>query len=180
MRNIGDVIKRARMDCGMTQEQLGEKLFVTKQAVSKWETGKAYPDISILEKISKELKIDIADLLTSNLDSTVRKRKTVKLLLIIVPILLVIITSGIIVSYAIKEKQKWIPLVQGSSVYQMPFEELKTEFEYYIYDNFKDFKKSDSAKYHFINAKACRNNGGRNPMFLCFAWTFWFGIPKSN
>lgn len=157
MRNIGDVIKRARMDCGMTQEQLGEKLFVTKQAVSKWETGKAYPDISILEKISKELKIDIADLLTSNLDSTVRKRKTVKLLLIIVPILLVIITSGIIVSYAIKEKQKWIPLVQGSSVYQMPFEELKTEFEYYIYDNFKDFKKSDSAKYHFINAKASKD-----------------------
>ena len=141
MRNIGDVIKRARMDCGMTQEQLGEKLFVTKQAVSKWETGKV--STFHLEKISKELKIDIADLLTSNLDSTVRKRKTVKLLLIIVPILLVIITSGIIVSYAIKEKQKWIPLVQGSSVYQMPFEELKTEFEYYIYDNFKDFKKSD-------------------------------------
>jgi hypothetical protein len=71
--------------------------------------------------------------------------------------MLVIITSGIIVSYAIKEKQKWIPLVQGSSVYQMPFEELKTEFEYYIYDNFKDFKKSDSAKYHFINAKASKD-----------------------
>ena len=40
----------------MTQEQLAEKVFVTRQAVSAWETGKALPDVETLERIAGALE----------------------------------------------------------------------------------------------------------------------------
>ncbi|SFP70412.1 Helix-turn-helix domain-containing protein [Oscillibacter sp. PC13] len=39
MASVGKHIRRLRSTCGMTQEALAEKLFVTRQAVSAWETG---------------------------------------------------------------------------------------------------------------------------------------------
>ncbi len=39
MENISTIIREHRIQKGMTQEELGQKLFLTKQAVSKWETG---------------------------------------------------------------------------------------------------------------------------------------------
>ena len=41
----GAVIKRLRENKKMTQEELAEKIFVTSKAVSKWETGKGFPDV---------------------------------------------------------------------------------------------------------------------------------------
>ena len=45
-------IKRLRQQAGLTQEQLAEKLFVTRQTVSLWENGKTQPDIETLERIA--------------------------------------------------------------------------------------------------------------------------------
>ena len=47
----------------MTQTELANKLFVTEKAVSRWETGKGTPDISLLIPLSKELNIDVSELL---------------------------------------------------------------------------------------------------------------------
>ena len=47
----------------MTQEELAEKLFVTEKAVSRWETGRGTPDISLLLPLSKELQVDVSELL---------------------------------------------------------------------------------------------------------------------
>ncbi len=47
---IGKNIKRLRERNHMTQEELAEKLFVTRQAISKWENGKTEPDIETLQK----------------------------------------------------------------------------------------------------------------------------------
>ena len=44
----GAVIKRLRENKKMTQEELAQKIFVTSKAVSKWETGKGFPDIGLL------------------------------------------------------------------------------------------------------------------------------------
>ena len=50
---LGREIKRKREEKGWTQEQLAEKLSVSAQAVSKWESGKSCPDISLLPAIAK-------------------------------------------------------------------------------------------------------------------------------
>ena len=53
----GTVIKELREKDKMTQFQLAEKLGVSDKTVSKWETGKGYPDITLLEPIAKAFRI---------------------------------------------------------------------------------------------------------------------------
>ncbi len=62
----GDVIRRLRESKKLTQEELAERLFVTSKAVSKWETGKGYPDISLLEPLAGALGISVIELLSGN------------------------------------------------------------------------------------------------------------------
>ena len=48
----------------MTQEELATRLNVTEKAISKWETWRGTPDISLLLPLSKELDLDVSELLT--------------------------------------------------------------------------------------------------------------------
>lgn len=58
----GTVIKELREKNKMTQAQLAEKLFISDRTVSKWETGKGYPDISLIEPIAKVFGISLTEL----------------------------------------------------------------------------------------------------------------------
>ena len=58
----GNLIKELRMEKDMTQQQLASKLHVTAAAVSKWEIGKGFPDVSILKNLSSELGVSIVEL----------------------------------------------------------------------------------------------------------------------
>ena len=58
----GAMIKRIREDRGMTQQQLSEKLAVSDKAISRWETGRGYPDISLIEPLAEALGISIIEL----------------------------------------------------------------------------------------------------------------------
>jgi len=60
----GSVIKKLRESKKMTQEELAEKIFVTSKAVSKWETGQGFPDISLVEPLAKALDISVIELLS--------------------------------------------------------------------------------------------------------------------
>ena len=60
---IGKFIKKIRKENNLTQKDLADKYGVTYQAVSKWETGKNIPDISLLKEISKDFNVNIEDLL---------------------------------------------------------------------------------------------------------------------
>lgn len=60
----GAVIKRLRENKNMTQEELAEKVFVSSKAVSKWETGQGFPDISLIEPLAKVLGISVIELLS--------------------------------------------------------------------------------------------------------------------
>ncbi len=63
MSKIADNIKKYRQAKHMTQDQLAEKLNVTRQAVSNWETGKTQPDIDTLTQIAEVFEISIEELI---------------------------------------------------------------------------------------------------------------------
>lgn len=72
-----DIIKQRRKELGMTQAQLAEKLYVTNKAVSKWETGEANPDISLLLPLSNALNISLDELLgNGNSNNRIIEQKT--------------------------------------------------------------------------------------------------------
>ena len=60
---IGKFIQEKRKEKNLTQKELANKLGVTDRAVSKWERGVGCPDVSILEKLSKELDCSILEIL---------------------------------------------------------------------------------------------------------------------
>ena len=67
----GAVIKELREKNRMTQAELAEKLCVSDKTISKWETAKGYPDISLLEPIAKVFGISITELISGNAVSNV-------------------------------------------------------------------------------------------------------------
>lgn len=62
----GAVIRRLREQKGMTQEELAQTLFVTGKAVSKWEAGRGFPDVSLLEPLAEALGVSVPELLSGN------------------------------------------------------------------------------------------------------------------
>ena len=60
---IGTYVRSKRTALGMTQQQLAEKIQVTEKAVSRWETGRGVPDISLLEPLAEELGVSVTELL---------------------------------------------------------------------------------------------------------------------
>lgn len=62
-KSLGEAIKAHRTRCGMTQEFLAEQLGVSRQAVSKWESGKADPSTSNLLALAKLFDISPEELL---------------------------------------------------------------------------------------------------------------------
>ena len=62
-QDFGKFVAQLRKEKGMTQLQLAEKLNVTDKAVSRWETGKNFPDIEIFEDLSKILEVSVSELL---------------------------------------------------------------------------------------------------------------------
>ena len=58
----GTMIKRLRESGNMTQHQLAEKINVSDKAISKWETGRGYPDISMIEPLAEALGVSVIEL----------------------------------------------------------------------------------------------------------------------
>ena len=58
----GSVIRGLRESKGMTQEELADRIHVSAKAVSKWETGKGFPDVSLLEPLAEALGISVIEL----------------------------------------------------------------------------------------------------------------------
>lgn len=77
----GEVIKTLREKKRMTQTELAEKIGVTDKAVSKWETGRGLPDITLVEPIAKALGLSVGELfageqiINSNIASNMRKSR---------------------------------------------------------------------------------------------------------
>ena len=64
--DFGERLKDLRVQNDMTQEDVASKLFVTKQAVSRWENGNCLPDVGTLGKLAELFDVNIDYLLTGN------------------------------------------------------------------------------------------------------------------
>ena len=60
----GSLIKKLRESKKMTQEELAQKVCVSDKAISKWETGRGFPDIGLVEPLAKALGISVIELLS--------------------------------------------------------------------------------------------------------------------
>ena len=70
---MGNQIRTHRLRCNMTQEKLAETLHVSAQAVSKWENGTSYPDVSLLPELSAALGVTIDELFETSFDTHLRR-----------------------------------------------------------------------------------------------------------
>lgn len=61
---FGEKLKKLRTDKELTQEELSEMLYVSRTAVSKWESGRGFPNIESLKTISKYFSVTVDDLLS--------------------------------------------------------------------------------------------------------------------
>ena len=62
----GVTIKKLREDKGLTQQQLAEEIGVSSKAVSKWETAKGLPDITLIEPLSQTLGVSVMELMSGD------------------------------------------------------------------------------------------------------------------
>ena len=74
-KTFGSFIKMKRTEKNYSQKDLAEMLFVTEGAVSKWERGVSYPDITLISDICRVLEISEHELITASTDTDMRKIK---------------------------------------------------------------------------------------------------------
>lgn len=128
---IGKFIASLRKEKGLTQQELGAKLFVTDKAVSKWERGLSLPDITLFTSLAEALDVDPTEILQGAKSvhkkdinkileeekvkikkyNQQRNKKIIIPLCILVIILLIIAFKNIYLGYNIKE----IDLIRGTN-----------------------------------------------------------------
>lgn len=164
---IGKFIAKLRKEKNMTQEQLAEKMGVSINAVSKWERGISFPDVSLYKKLCNELNINIEELIngekdksekakekaimTSIKDKEILKMKSKKLFIIISLIFFIVL-----VSFTIYNSKTKINLVSNSD---------------YLYDEVIDYVRSK---------EFTENPDSKHKDFNVFYSYYGFGIEKNN
>lgn len=108
--DIGKRLKQKRQEANLTQKELADLLFVSRQTISSWEVGRTYPDLETLVKISELFATPLDDLLKEDsqvikdIAEKVKKSERRKFTSIILAVLLLIVTSTSII-YGIKQYQ---------------------------------------------------------------------------
>ncbi len=74
-KTLGSYIREKRMEKGYSQKQLAQMLYVTESAVSKWERGANYPDITMISALCRVLDISEHELVTASNDDDYRRIK---------------------------------------------------------------------------------------------------------
>lgn len=100
--NLGEKIYKLRRKNGLSQENLGEKIGVTRQTISNWELGETTPNITELKQLSKELNISIDELVDNDLKDVIVEKvsnteKLAGLILNIIKAFCIIVGVGIVI-----------------------------------------------------------------------------------
>ena len=92
MGKLNDNIKFYRIKKGLTQNELAEYLHISKQAVSKWETGRGLPDLSLVPEIASELGVSVEVLLNGK---RYHKFLIMNLVLIVISLLFILVPLSV-------------------------------------------------------------------------------------
>ena len=76
--NIGEKIKDIRLKNNLTQQELGDKLFVSDKTISSWESGRTLPDINTIIEISKIFDISVVNLINDTNDNNIEIELKIK------------------------------------------------------------------------------------------------------
>ncbi len=74
---IGERLRQARINAGLTQEDVSKELFVTRQTVSRWEQEKNLPNLYVLQDLSKLYEVEIAYFLTKEVENQTEKKSQI-------------------------------------------------------------------------------------------------------
>jgi len=100
MKLLSEEIKKIRKEHNLTQQELADRIYVTRQAISKWECDKAFPSPDVINKIKEEFSVNLNELISEeevqssivNNSVEIKKlKKSTKVLLIICSALLVFV-----------------------------------------------------------------------------------------
>lgn len=100
MAEFGEQLRKAREEKGMTQQSLAEKVYVTRQTVSRWEGGERYPDLVTVKKLAQVLGVDAGFLLSDDETQHIVERNPVVEKQAVNNVTLVLF-AGIVISYII-------------------------------------------------------------------------------
>lgn len=114
MANIGKHIKKFRMQKNMTQDELAEKLFVSRQTISNYENNKSHPDIEVLVKIADIFETDVNTLVNGEETHNEQRKKAMKC---IIKITILFIIAIILVWF----RREVLYRYQGIGVFMSPF-----------------------------------------------------------
>jgi transcriptional regulator with XRE-family HTH domain len=122
---FGEYVLRRRKEIGLTQKEFASKLFVTESAVSKWERGLSYPDITLIRDICEILQISEHELLTGSEDVKARHSeklavKYTRMIMTYRNVLSVVYGLSLIICFvcniAIQQKLSWFFIVLTSEM----------------------------------------------------------------
>jgi len=150
--NINKKIKEQRARLGMSQEELAEKIYVTRQTISSWENNKSYPDVHSLVLLSKTFEITIDALIKGDLVKMEQeiKREDVKKMNDYSKLMVVGLGGGIIL-FTLSSSFGFIPGIVVSALvyligtyYSMRIEKLKKQYDVQTYREILAFSKGET------------------------------------
>ena len=119
---FGDNLKSIRKSKKMSQEDLAEKVNVSRQSVSKWETGETLPDVLLLKPLADELQISVDELLTQQkpeVEKVYVKPKAFPYVILGVVIFILLLSLSILTLSFVSTKYETINVENASEFYQI-------------------------------------------------------------
>ncbi|MBQ8546016.1 MAG: helix-turn-helix transcriptional regulator [Clostridia bacterium] len=111
---FGEKLKKLRIDNGLTQEELAIKLYVTRGAISKWETDKGFPNIDSLKLISKTFNVSLDELVS---DEAIEGKRLLELKFARKMYIVAMVFLGMTIAFAIFGSiSELLPLTITSSI----------------------------------------------------------------
>lgn len=183
---VGSFIAEQRKLRSLTQKQFADMVGVTDKAVSRWETGKSYPDTETLEKISEIFEVSISDILSGEIakpenkveaadkniiDAILLNQKVTKKwkIAFICIIVLGILLGGSL--FRISDLSEYISTMEQNHAYEM--ENFRSQIDS-IYNNVDEQMKKEASLLSYINCEY----GDLNPKNHTVKMTFT-AIPKT-